>query len=94
MGADTAVGAIPLLHSLRASNKGALFAYSVEVDESEATASLSRHEAPPYKRIVNEMIHCIDVAADFEDTIVGSSPSGRRTWVAVKMACQLYSSSG
>ncbi|KAF9482380.1 FAD-linked oxidoreductase [Pholiota conissans] len=43
VGADTAEETLPLLRSLRAANKGVLFAYSVEVDENEATgASISR----------------------------------------------------
>lgn len=90
MGGDSAEETVPLLQSLRASNKGTLFAYSVEVDEQEATASSKsvskKGEKPPHQRIVDEMIHCIDVAADFEDGVVGPNAiSGRRTWVAVKM---------
>lgn len=88
MGGDTAHKTVPLLHKLRAANKGALFAYSVEVDEAEATAASSnskRKERPPHKRIVDEMVRCIDVAADFEDGITGKLNVGRRTWVAVKM---------
>ena len=34
------------------------------------------------KRIVEEIIRSIDVAADFEDQF---SSAGRKTWVAVKM---------
>jgi len=119
VGADSATEALPLLRSLRSSNKGVLFAYSVEVDENEATgASIStpstdrthnslNHSsrlaadddshlnvsttAPPYKRIVDEMLHCIDVAADFEEGLSSDSPSvkGRRTWVAIKMTALL-----
>ena len=115
VGADSATEALPLLRSLRVANKGVLFAYSVEVDEKEATgASISlprtdrthnstNHSSrladdddndnshlttiPPYKRIVNEMLHCIDVAADFEEELMTDSTSmkGRRTWVAIKM---------
>ncbi|KAF8972552.1 FAD-linked oxidoreductase-like protein [Flammula alnicola] len=88
VGADTAEGAIPLLRSLRAANQGVLFAYSVEVDENEAIA-----DALPYKRIVDEMLHCIDIAADFEASLAGKTvadgPHGRRTWVAVKMTALL-----
>ncbi|KAF8907642.1 FAD-linked oxidoreductase-like protein [Gymnopilus junonius] len=122
VGADTAEESIPLLHSLRAANKGVLFAYSVEVDEKEATGastSLSSTDtipnSPPpssvspsadgaYTRIVDEMVHCIDVAADFEDGLSKNSgvadnsfthetvpvnAKGRRTWVAVKMTALL-----
>jgi proline dehydrogenase len=89
VGGDTAQKAVPLLHSLRAANKGALFAYSVEVEEAEATAfaqSHAKHKGPPpHKRIVDEMIHCIDVAADFEDSFTDKSTGGRRTWVAIKI---------
>lgn len=49
---------------------------------------------PPYKRIVDEMLHCIDVAADFEEGLVfkpsdSLSVKGRRTWVAIKMTALL-----
>jgi proline dehydrogenase len=83
---------------LRRENKGALFAYSVEVDEAEAsgksghdtigTADAPVEGLPMHKRIVEEMIHCIDVAADFEDqrqSKVGERVLGRRTWVALKL---------
>ncbi|KAG5335773.1 hypothetical protein E4T56_gene13817 [Termitomyces sp. T112] len=87
VGGDTAEKTLPLLYKLRAVNKGALFAYSVEVDESEATGStLSKKEPSPHKRIVEEIIHCVDVAANFEDGVSGKFHSGRRTWVAIKMS--------
>ncbi|KAF9466940.1 FAD-linked oxidoreductase-like protein [Collybia nuda] len=35
------------------------------------------------------MIRCIDVAADFEDSIAGKVHGGRRTWVAVKITALL-----
>ncbi|KAJ3866300.1 hypothetical protein EV359DRAFT_36935, partial [Lentinula novae-zelandiae] len=71
VGGDTAQGTLPLLSSFRAANKGVLFSYSIEVDENEATASNTSS---------------IDVAADFEDSIVGQhARSGRRTWVAIKL---------
>lgn len=63
------------------------------MDEPEVTGpgSDSKKKGPPvYKRCVDEMIRSIDVAADFEDGIVGNEPqtgSGRRTWVAIKMVC-------
>lgn len=84
--------------------KGTLFAYSVEVDEDEASGSSgatssSIHDStiasstslPIHKRIVEEMVHSIDVAADFEDGILGEQglKGGRRTWVAVKLTALL-----
>ncbi|KAF9011569.1 FAD-linked oxidoreductase [Hymenopellis radicata] len=94
VGGDTAHETVPLLNGLRAMNIGALFAYSVEVDENEATAAqeqaaIRNGGLPTYKRSVGEMIRCIDIAADFEDGIVGNAPVGRRTWVAVKMTALL-----
>ncbi len=80
------------MKSLRSANKGALFAYSVEVDEHEATAAAASPKKvshPVHKRIVNEMVHCIDVAADFEDGIVAGATAGRRTWVAIKLVRSL-----
>jgi proline dehydrogenase len=87
VGGDSALQVVPLLRDLRSKNKGALFAYSIEVDEREATSTTKKKAdmEPTYKRIVNEMIRCIDVAADFEDGVVGDLSAGRRTWVAVKM---------
>ncbi|THV05219.1 FAD-linked oxidoreductase [Dendrothele bispora CBS 962.96] len=92
VGGDTAQQVVPLLRDFRSNNMGALFAYSIEVDEKEATLSTSEKkdtEEPTYRRIVNEMIHSIDVAADFEDEIAGNALIGRRTWVAVKMTALL-----
>ena len=90
-----------------------MFAYSVEVDESEAIkksgnpangntrSADARDSAPasPFKRIVDETIHCIDVSADFEASIghrddaavkgVTVNQMGRRTWVAVKLTAML-----
>ncbi|PFH48288.1 hypothetical protein AMATHDRAFT_150233 [Amanita thiersii Skay4041] len=107
VGGDTAHDTIPLLRNLRAQNKGALLAYSVEVDERTATSSsLSTSTSPhvhaditadgdpahnklSYKRIVDEMIRCIDAAADFEDSRGPAAGLGRRTWVAIKITALL-----
>ena len=87
VGGGTAQATLPVLRNLRASNKGALLAYSVEVDEAEAT-SCSKNNAhrgsSQHKRIVEELIHCIDVAAGFEDGL-GQSLKDRRTSVASKL---------
>lgn len=83
-GGDTAEDTLPLLHAFRRANKGALLAYSVEVDPAtwlSEPGTVPKDELP-HKLIVKEMIHSIDVAADFEDSISGQ---GRRTWVAVKI---------
>lgn len=89
MGGPTTNQCIPLLERLRAENKGVLFAYSVEVDEDAASghACGTKSGEQIHKRIVKEMIHSIDVAANFEDTYASSlsSPSGRRTWIAIKL---------
>ncbi|KAF5376968.1 hypothetical protein D9615_007235 [Tricholomella constricta] len=91
VGGDTAHATLPLLYKLRAANKGTLFAYSVEVDEAEATSAATTKSAQPHptKRIVDEMIRCIDVAADFEDGLDSTSMTGRQTWVAIKMSALL-----
>ncbi|EJD04539.1 FAD-linked oxidoreductase [Fomitiporia mediterranea MF3/22] len=100
VGGDTALETVPLLERLRAENKGALFGYSVEVDEDEAAgkAKAHGHESvqlqPVHKRIIEEIIRCIDVAADFEDQRERyrnnvTSLTGRRTWVAVKLTALL-----
>lgn len=85
MGGDTAERAIPLLERLRKEGKGCLFAYSVEVDEAEAAGSSSQKSSlSPHKQIVQETLHSIDVAADFEDRY-GKGSTGKRTWVAIKL---------
>lgn len=99
VGGDTAIGALPLLRSIRSANKGILFAYSVEVDEKKATDAHSDNSPhlhvsralPTHKRILDEMLHCIDVVADFEEGLMSelSSVKGRRTWVAIKMTALL-----
>ncbi|EKM60545.1 uncharacterized protein PHACADRAFT_246555 [Phanerochaete carnosa HHB-10118-sp] len=95
VGAETAEEAIPLVKQLRAENKGCLFAYSVEVDEHEAAGKAARkgkNVQPVYKQSMQEMIHSIDVAADFEDKhLPPGSSKGRRTWVAVKLTALLPS---
>ena len=55
--------------------------------EVEADASGARSLCEPvHKRIVQEMIRSIDVAADFEDSRArANESSGRRTWVAIKL---------
>ena len=93
MGGETAHECVPLLEQFRAENKGALFAYSVEVDEHEAAGQGHKPSVPVHKRIVQEMIRSIDVAADFEDRHASGSSStaaGRRTWVAVKLVSTMY----
>ncbi|KAJ7612570.1 FAD-linked oxidoreductase [Roridomyces roridus] len=89
VGGDTAEKTLPLLQRLRQNNTGTLFAHSVEVDEAEAMAAgSSSADRNPHREIVKEMIHCIDIAADFEQT-VGAKETGRRTWVAVKITALL-----
>lgn len=82
--------------------------YSVEIDENKGTGGTPDHSPsfaasnsddsftaiPPYKRIVDEMLHSIDVVADFEEGLMSEttdSPSvkGRRSWVAIKMTALL-----
>ena len=91
VGGDTAEDAIPLIDELRAQNTGCLFAYSVEVDQAEAASaggqSRPEQEKPTstvHKQIVAETLHCINVAADYEDKHTRGH-TGRRTWVAIKL---------
>ena len=73
---------MPTLSSPQAS-----FESPVSLLVEAAGSKSSSHAQPAYKQAVNEMIRCIEVAADFEDQIrLGQkSSNGRRTWVAVKM---------
>ncbi|GBE78609.1 FAD-linked oxidoreductase [Sparassis crispa] len=90
VGGDTAEDAVPLLENLRAENKGCLFGYSVEVDEAQAAGKgASQSKQSVHKQIVEETIHCIDVAADFEAKHAHGRLTGRRTWVAVKLSALL-----
>ncbi|KAJ7072623.1 FAD-linked oxidoreductase [Mycena amicta] len=77
VGGDSAAETLPVLKTLRSSNTGTLFAYSIEVNEAEALSAAGSGPAlnSPHKAIVNEMLNCID--------------TGRRTWVAVKMTALL-----
>jgi 2-methylcitrate dehydratase PrpD len=86
VGGDTAEGTLPLLRAFRRANKGALLAYSVEVDPSSAASPTGNEIVSKdnlhHKQLIKEIIHSIDVAADFEDSL---TDGGRRTWVAVKL---------
>lgn len=94
VGGDTAEDCLPLLEELRAEGKGSLFAYSVEVDEAEAAGSakeraeVARQTA---RHNIRETLHCVDIAADFEDKHVAQlgSVQGRKTWVALKLVSTL-----
>ncbi|KAH9850564.1 FAD-linked oxidoreductase [Lenzites betulinus] len=87
VGGDSAEEAIPVLEHLRAENKGVLFVYSVEVDETAPTSTGST-PLSAHKQIVDETLHCIDVAADFEDKHA-SADGGKGTWVAIKLSAMV-----
>ena len=74
-----------MLERLREENKGVLFVYSVEVDEAAGkSGSSSAERLSAHKQIVAENLHCIDVAADFEDKY-SLGKKGKGTWVAIKL---------
>ncbi|KAF7784834.1 hypothetical protein Agabi119p4_999 [Agaricus bisporus var. burnettii] len=88
VGGDTAEGTLPLLRAFRRANKGAILAYSVEVDPSSVPSHTSNEiskDKLSQKQLIKEIIHSIDVAASFEDALNG----GRRTWVALKLTALL-----
>lgn len=91
VGAETAHGALPLLATLRAENKGALFSYSIEADHSDAVGASEQKESV-CDRIVKEIITSINVAAEFEDgnAALKSPALGRRTWVSIKLVSCRY----
>ncbi|KAG8988197.1 hypothetical protein FRB93_004144 [Tulasnella sp. JGI-2019a] len=93
VGADTAEGTLPLLKDFRAQHKGVLLAYSVEADEAAKATSqrTGGSEVPQYRRNVEEMLHSIEVAGNFEDSQaarpgISTGISGRKTWVAIKLS--------
>ncbi|KAI0668619.1 FAD-linked oxidoreductase [Trametes maxima] len=90
VGGDSAEEALPVLGHLRAENKGVLFVYSVEVDEKlpSPSSQASSKSLSAHKRIVAETLHCLDVAADFEDGHV-SADGGKGTWVAIKLSAMV-----
>ncbi|KAH9939019.1 FAD-linked oxidoreductase [Epithele typhae] len=91
VGGETAEDALPLIEELRQQKTGCLFAYSVEVDEAEASGHGNDAGKPPssvHKQIVQETLHCIDVAADYEDKHTPGTV-GRRTWVAIKLSAMV-----
>jgi hypothetical protein len=91
VGGDTARACVPLIRRLREENKGTLLAYSAEVDGNEPAGGTRSPDKRVHKRIVQEMIHSINVAADFEDSQAREVPGpGRRTWVAIKMVSLMF----
>ncbi|KAF8839920.1 FAD-linked oxidoreductase [Paxillus ammoniavirescens] len=98
VGGDTVHDVYPLIAELRDKNKGVMMVYSVEVDENEA-AGAERHGQtngkasgqPVHKRIVDEIIKSIEVAANFEDGLNSGAGgvTGRPTCVAVKLTALL-----
>lgn len=85
-----------MIEELRTQNTGCLFAYSVEVDEAQAMGETTHdQEKPPipiatsfHKQVISETLHCVDVAADYEDKHTNGL-TGRRTWVAIKLVSRL-----
>jgi len=61
------------------------------IDAHEATDGARSPREPVHKRIVQEMIRSIDVAADLDSQIRANESSGRRTWVAIKLSALLPS---
>lgn len=66
----------------------------MEVDEAEASGSAKERAAAAKqtaRQIIQETLHCIDVAADFEDkhAVRAGSVRGRKTWVALKLVGSL-----
>lgn len=58
----------------------------MEADADEAASGARSLFEPVHKRIAQEMIRSINVAADFEDSRArADESSGRRTWVAIKL---------
>ncbi|OAX40482.1 FAD-linked oxidoreductase [Rhizopogon vinicolor AM-OR11-026] len=88
VGADTADGVLPLLATLSAENKGIIFTYNVEVDQSDAVGHNTGEKESVHERIVKEIITSINVAADFEDR--RKNPEfGGKTCVAIKLTGML-----
>lgn len=91
VGGDTAVDTIPIIRRLEKENIGTMLVYSAEVDEDkfEATYRSTPHQSyPAHKRIVDEMIRCIDVAAQCNESRSGTRPGNMQkanTWVAIKL---------
>jgi proline dehydrogenase len=90
VGGDTATGALPLLHSLRLANKGLLsYPIEVDENKgtggthnspnySPSLAASNSDDSftaiPPYKRIADDMLHSIDVVADFKERLILKQP--------------------
>ncbi|KZV77589.1 FAD-linked oxidoreductase [Peniophora sp. CONT] len=93
VGGESTTDCLPVLQRLRSNNKGALFVYSAEVDEEEASGKVigdGKQKLAPHREIVEEVMRAITTAADFEDTHVSlTTPNARRTWVAVKLTAMV-----
>lgn len=76
---------MPILEQLRKERKGALVNYSVEANAGEtAGKSSGLASSAKHNQLIEEYIHSVDVAGDFEDQR-GASVIGRRTWVPLKL---------
>lgn len=77
-----------MIRQLRVENKGAILGYTVEADANEGSGE-ARPTGEPHQPIV-QMIRAIEVASGFEDSLAressNASSSGRKTWVAIKLA--------
>ncbi|KAN0066465.1 proline dehydrogenase [Thecaphora frezii] len=106
---DTAVGSIPVLSELSRNGLGSLLNYSVEVskDSAQGSSSALPSQAAIHRPFVDELIHSVDVAAEFtalpstfgaaneeEAKQLAARPDrSGSTFVAIKLSGLLYDSS-
>lgn len=93
VGGESTEDSLPVLARLRSNNKGALFVYSAEVDEEEASGNIAsdgNQKLAPHREVVQEVLRAITTAANFEDAHVSpTTANARRTWVAVKLTAMV-----
>ena len=91
VGAETVDGCIPLLHNLRRSHQGVLLNYSAERPHVSSPPNLNGPTLDSSQRALESILHSIDIAGEFEESLPTSSsaPPTTGTWVAIKLSTLL-----
>lgn len=87
VGGDTVDDCVPVVRTLRRAKQGVLFSWSVETHDNNGTSAPNGHQ-----RAIQDLLHSIDVAADFEDNLVTHTQGDvtvRQTWIAIKLSTLL-----
>ena len=91
VGAETVDGCIPLLHNLRRSHQGVKLNYSAERPHVSSPSNLNEPTLDSSQHALESILHSIDIAGEFEESLSTSSsaPPTTGTWVAIKLSTLL-----